>query len=69
MRIFILNSKELPDPDPALSVQEVQKLLADFAPDVANAAVTETKRGEDVVIEFTRRVGTKGAAHDKRRRG
>ena len=59
-RIFVYDSREHPDPDPALSVAEVQKVFADFFPEVATAEVRTTQRGEDTVHEFTRRVGTKG---------
>ena len=59
-RIFIAQEREFPDPDPALSVEEVRRSLADFLPELANAEVVETTRGEDTIFDFRRRVGTKG---------
>ena len=35
--------------------------LADFYGEIANASVKETKKGNDTIYEFQRRVGTKGA--------
>lgn len=64
-RIFLYDGREFPDPDPALSVEDVRRQLAEFFPEVANADTRETTRGEDRVYTFTRRIGTKGA----RRRG
>lgn len=60
MRIFIADEREFPDPDPSLSVDEVRRSLADFLPELANAEVVETMRGEDTIFDFRRRVGTKG---------
>lgn len=59
-RIFIYDNREHPDPDPNLPVEQVQKMFADFYPEVATAEVRTTQRGEDTVVEFQRRVGTKG---------
>ncbi len=59
-RIFIADGREYPDPDPKLTVAEVQKLLADFLPELHNAEVKTEKRGEDEVIRFEKKVGTKG---------
>jgi PRTRC genetic system protein C len=41
-------------------VEEVKKMLTDFFPELANAEVRETKRGDDTLHEFIRRTGTKG---------
>lgn len=60
VRIFIADGREHPDPDPALAIEKVRDLMADFLPDLAGANWTETPRGEDNLIEFNRRVGTKG---------
>ena len=59
-RIFVADGREHPDPDPNLAIEAVRDLMADFLPDLAGATHTTTARGEDTVIEFTRRVGTKG---------
>jgi len=60
MRVFVVDGREMPDPDPSKSVEEVQRHFADFFPEVATAEAQETQRGDDTVINFHRRVGTKG---------
>jgi PRTRC genetic system protein C len=59
-RIFIIDGRENLDPDPALTVDQVKAIFAGFMPEVATADMTTTKRGDDEVIEFKRKVGTKG---------
>ena len=59
-RVFVYDGREHPDPDPSLSVEEVKRIFSDFFPEVANAEVRTTQRGDDEVVEFVRRVGTKG---------
>lgn len=59
-RIFIVDGREHPDPDTSLGIPEVQKMLADFYPEVATAEVRETQRGQDTLVEFLKKVGTKG---------
>ncbi len=61
-RIFVYDDREFPDPDPEMSVDQVKATLSDFYGEIANATVKETKRGDDTVYEFQRRVGTKGGA-------
>lgn len=63
-RIFVYDGREHPDPDPSMSVDDVRKSMSDFFGELANATVKESKRGEDTIYEFTRRVGTKGASND-----
>lgn len=60
-RLFIYDGREFPDPDEALSVDEVRKQMSEFFPELTNADVREEKRGEDTAYTFTRRIGTKGA--------
>lgn len=60
MRIFVYDGRSHPDPDPALSVAEVQQAMASFFPELATAEAQTTQRGEDQVITFVRRTGTKG---------
>ena len=60
-RIFVYDDREFPDPDPQMSVDQVKATLSDFYGEIANASVKETKRGDDTIYEFQRRVGTKGA--------
>ena len=59
-RIFVYDDREFPDPDAGMTVDEVKATLSDFYGEIANASVKETKRGEDTIYEFQRRVGTKG---------
>lgn len=59
-RIFVYDNKEIPDPDPRMTLDDVQRHLTTFFPDMANAERTEATRGEDLVVEFTRKVGVKG---------
>lgn len=60
-RIFVYDDREFPDPNPEMSVEQVKTTLADFYGEIANASIKETTRGKDTIIEFQRRVGTKGA--------
>ena len=59
-RIFVYDQREFPDPDPNLSVEQVKAMMADFFPELANAEVKESMRGEDAVHQFIKKVGTKG---------
>ena len=65
-RIFVYDDREFPDPDAGMTVDEVKQTLSDFYGEIANASVKETKRGEDTVYEFQRRVGTKGVSASAR---
>jgi PRTRC genetic system protein C len=59
-RIFVVDGREFPDPDPQLSVEEVRQQLSEFFPELANADTREEQRGDDARYVFTRRIGTKG---------
>ena len=61
-RIFVYDDREFPDPDPQMSVEQVKNTLSDFYGEIANASVKETRRGDDTIYEFQRRVGTKGSS-------
>ena len=61
-RVFIVDGRQFPDPDPKLSVQEVRAHFAQFLPELVNAEAREEAKGEDTQVTFTRRIGTKGAA-------
>ncbi|MDP9374598.1 MAG: PRTRC system protein C [Chloroflexota bacterium] len=61
-RVFIVDGRQFPDPDPKLSVGEVRTQFAEFFPDLVNADTREETKGEDTHITFTKRIGTKGAA-------
>ncbi len=60
MRVFVYDGREFPDPDPNITVDEVRQSMSNFFPELSNAETKESKRGEDSIIEFKRRVGTKG---------
>jgi len=59
-RVFVVDGREFPDPDPNLKVDEVRQSMTPFFPELSNAETKESKRGEDDIIEFKKRVGTKG---------
>ena len=59
-RIFIVDGREFPDPDPTMSVEDVRERMVEFFPELHNAAPRESKRGDDTIVEFLRQVGTKG---------
>jgi PRTRC genetic system protein C len=59
-RIFVYDGREFPDPDPQMSVDEVRQSMTNFFPELANAESKQSKRGDDDIMEFKRRVGTKG---------
>ena len=59
-RVFVYDGREFPDPDPAMSVDDVRQSWTSFLPELANAETKESKRGEDDIVEFIKRVGTKG---------
>ena len=59
-RIFVCDGREFPDPSPDLTVAQVQEQLGNFFPEIVGAKVTETKRDNDTVYTFQKRVGTKG---------
>jgi PRTRC genetic system protein C len=60
-RVFVYDGRSFPDPDPALSVEQVRQQLAEYFPELANAETREEQRGEDTQFTFSRRIGTKGA--------
>ena len=59
-RVFVYDGREFPDPDPNMSIDEVRQSMTNFFPELANAESKQSKRGEDDIVEFQKRVGTKG---------
>jgi len=51
-RIFVIDGREFPDPDPSLSVDALRQSFTNFFPELYNAESKESKRGEDTIIEF-----------------
>ena len=60
MRVFVYDDREFPDPDPNMSHDDVRQSMTNFVPELANAETKTSKRGEDDIIEFRKRVGVKG---------
>ncbi len=60
VRVFVYDDREFPDPDPKMSHDEVRQSMTNFFPELSNAEVKTSKRGEDDIIEFKKRVGSKG---------
>ncbi len=61
-RIFVIEGNEYPDELPGLSVDQVRQHFANWHTDLHNADVGETKRGDDTIYTFRKRLGTKGLA-------
>lgn len=59
-RIFEHHGTEIPDPNPALSVREVQDLLSAQYPELANAKPRIEENGSRTTVTFTVAAGTKG---------
>ena len=60
-RIFVYDGREFQDPDPEMSVQDVQNAYAEFMPEVRNAKVNHHTQAGTEYYTFEARVGTKGA--------
>jgi hypothetical protein len=73
-RVFLIDNKEYPDPDPELPItgtRSVQALYRDYFPgQLDNVDVTQKTRADGTVeVTFKRRIGTKGGVvRPKRRR-
>lgn len=60
-RCFVHNGRTLPDPDPALSADEVRLFYSTIHADLLNATVEGGNfEGQTQVFEFRRAVGNKG---------
>ena len=60
-RYFEVHGVKLPDPNPALSIEEVRTLYAHQYPDIATASITGPEAvGDKLGYRFTRAIGTKG---------
>ena len=60
IRKFVVDGKLYPDPDPTASTDEVRQILSMMLPELANAETQTTKDGDDTIVTFSKRVGTKG---------
>ena len=60
-RIFNFNGRNFPDPNPAISPEEVKRYYANLHPELLNAAVEGGEFESDVQeFRFIRAVGSKG---------
>ena len=59
-RVFIADNQEMEDPDPALSIEDVRRMLADYMPELHNCDVHEEDKDGKHYVSFIKRVGTKG---------
>lgn len=62
-RAFDFNGMALADPGPAMTPDAVKEFYANLYPELTNAAIEgPEQKGDKLVYEFRRAVGTKGAA-------
>uniref|UniRef100_A0A6M3KQU2 Putative ubiquitin-superfamily protein n=1 Tax=viral metagenome TaxID=1070528 RepID=A0A6M3KQU2_9ZZZZ len=59
-RLFVVEGKEYPDPDPAMTVDDVRQQMAAFFPELSNAETKQENKDGNTLIRFKKRVGTKG---------
>jgi PRTRC genetic system protein C len=66
-RVFVYDGREFEDPKPEATPEEVRAFFATFFPELSNAETKTGKRSRadnpaetDEIIEFKKRVGTKG---------
>jgi PRTRC genetic system protein C len=60
-REFNFNGVKIPDPDKALSPEEVRSVLATMYPDIATASITGPEAvGDKLRYNFVRAIGVKG---------
>jgi len=60
-REFNFNGVKIPDPDKALSPEEVRSVLATMYPDIATASITGPEAvGDKLRYNFVRAIGAKG---------
>lgn len=60
IRKFVVEGHVYPDPDPNMTADEVRQDLASMMPELSNAETSTAKDGEDTIVTFRKRVGTKG---------
>ena len=61
IRVFVYDSRDFPDPDPAMSIPEVKESFAAFFPELATAETREVEKDEKHYVEFVRKTGTKNS--------
>ncbi|HNT74358.1 MAG TPA: hypothetical protein PKH77_04970 [Anaerolineae bacterium] len=60
MKIYKYNDYEYKDEAGEFTTEEVKRQLTQYFPEIANCTVEEKKSGEDTVVTFVKRAGTKG---------
>lgn len=61
-RVFVVDGKEYEDRFRDKTPEEVMKFFAEWHPDLHNGEVVSSKRGDEDVFTFRKRLGTKGTA-------
>jgi PRTRC genetic system protein C len=60
-REFVLNGTRIPDPAPALSIEQVREMLTPSFPEIATATLTGPEdTGTSMRYTFSRAIGSKG---------
>ena len=60
-REFLYNGAKIPDPNPAMTVEQVRDLLTAAYPEISTAAVSGPEdAGKSLRYTFTRAIGSKG---------
>ncbi|MDD5354697.1 MAG: PRTRC system protein C [bacterium] len=59
-RIFVVDNRNIPDPDPTKTVEEIRSSWLTFFPELVNADVSEKREGSDLIVTFRKRTGSKG---------
>lgn len=58
-RVFVIDNREFADPDPTKTTEEIRQHYADFFPELNNAETKTMQRGEETLIQFEKRTGSK----------
>ena len=63
IRKFSYDGREFPDPNPALTPEQVREQFIPFFPELQTAEIKEHKDGDTIIYEMIRKTGTKGNDH------
>ena len=58
-RIFVIDGRSLPDPDPSLTVDQVKGHYLQFFPELINSETSSYQREGNDYYTFVKRTGTK----------
>ena len=60
-REFLYNGVSIPDPNPAMTPEQVRDTLVSAYPEIATAALSEPEvKGDAIRYSFSRAIGSKG---------